>query len=161
MRRLFQLWVLDDNAANLAMIERSLPDPVRSSINVRFFDDAKAFLSAFEQCCRSPQESPPDFVLLDFFLGYTYGSAVLDCMSRTAEEVGAVPPVIIAHSSMPEASSSLVERGADFALAKEKGQPTSPPITATFASVEAIEYIRRHRRPMTLDRPDTDSRLTT
>src|SRR3954471_21955731 len=121
MKPTYQLWVLDDNAANLAMIERSLPDLVRSTITVRAFDDAKAFLSAFEQSCRSPQEPRPDFVLLDFFLGYTYGSEVLDRMRRTCEGAGAVPPVIIAHSSMPETSSFMVERGADFALPKEKG----------------------------------------
>jgi CheY-like chemotaxis protein len=149
MGRIFQLWVLDDNVANLAMIERSFPDVVHSRINVRSFDDAKAFVLAFEQGCRSPERILPDFVLLDFFLGYTYGSAVLDSIRRTSQEFGAVPPVVIAHSSILEASRSMVERGADFALPKEKGQLTSPPITATFASLEAVEYVLRHRRPMT------------
>src|SRR4051812_17236137 len=115
MNRTYEIWGLDDNVAHLAMIERGLPRPVRPPLNVRSFGDARAFLAAFDRACRSPQELQPDFVLLDFFLGHTYGSQVLDQMRRTCEEVGAVPAVIIAHSSMPEMSRLLVEHGADFA----------------------------------------------
>src|SRR4051812_3508205 len=115
MNRTYELWVLDDNVANLEMIERSLPGLVRPTLTVRSFGDARAFLAAFDQACRSSQEPQPDFVLLDFFLGDTYGTQVLDRMLRAYEEVGTIPAVIIAHSSMPETSKVMVEHGADFA----------------------------------------------
>jgi hypothetical protein len=68
-------------------------------------------------------------------------------MQQPCDEARVDRPVIIAHSSMRAASDSMVERGADFALDKQKGQPTSATISATFASLDAIEFLRCHRRP--------------
>jgi hypothetical protein len=69
-------------------------------------------------------------------------------MRRAYQEAGAASAVVIAHASMPETSTLMVDRGADFALPKPKGEPISPPIAAVFGSVEAVEYLVAHRRPM-------------
>src|SRR4051794_28256363 len=144
----FRVWVLDDNLANLRMIERSFPEAVRAALEVRSFVDVEDFLATFDALCRTDAGRLPDFVLLDFFLGRMYGSQVLDHLLTTYRREPIPPAVIIAHSSMAQVSDSLVQAGADFALPKQKGGETSPPITEAFGSVEALRWMKRHRRPL-------------
>ena len=70
----FRVWVLDDNPANLGMIERSFPEAVRAAIEVRSFVDAGYFLATFDALCRADAGRLPDFILLDYFLWRMYGS---------------------------------------------------------------------------------------
>ncbi len=144
----FRVWVLDDNPANLRMIERSFPAAVGTALEVWSFVDAEDFLATFDALCRTDPGRLPDFILLDFFLGRMYGSQVLDHLLTTYRREPIPPAVIVAHSSMAEVSDSLVQAGADFALPKQKGGETSPPITKAFGTVDALRWMKRHRRPM-------------
>jgi CheY-like chemotaxis protein len=143
----FRVWVLDDNPDNLRMIELSFPDAVRGSLEVRSFLDAKGFLASFDAQLVGDPSGLPDFVLLDFFLGETYGSRVLEHLLAAYRANAITPAVIVAHSSLGEISASLVRAGADFALPKRKGGETSPPITAAFGTAEALRWMKRYRRP--------------
>jgi CheY-like chemotaxis protein len=147
----FRVWVLDDNPANLGMIERSFPEAVRAALEVRSFVDAGDFLAAFDALCRADAGRLPDFILLDYFLGRMYGSQVLDHLLSTYRREPVHPAVIIAHSSMAPVSESLVQAGADFALPKQKGGETSPPIAEVFGTVDALRWMKRHRRPLPPD----------
>jgi CheY-like chemotaxis protein len=147
----FRVWVLDDNPANLGMIERRLPQAVRASLEVRSFVEAEEFLGTFDALCRADAGRLPDFILLDYFLGRMYGSQVLDHLLSTYRRGPVHPAVIIAHSSMAPVSESLVHAGADFALPKQKGGQTSPPIAEAFRTVDALRWMKRHRRPLPPD----------
>jgi CheY-like chemotaxis protein len=144
----FRVWVLDDNPANLRMIERSFPAAVRAELEVRSFVDAGDFLATFDALCRTDAGRLPDFILLDYFLGRMYGSQVLDHLLTTYRREPIPPAVIVAHSSMAVVSDSLVRAGADFALPKRKGGETSPPIAEAFGTVDALRWMKRHRRPL-------------
>lgn len=142
------MWVVDDNPANLDMIDQSLPEAVHPVLEVRLFEDASEFLRVFEQTLRETPQHSPDFVLLDFFLGYMYGHQIVEKLLAAYTQAQRMPAVIIAHSSMPEMSALMVEHGADFSLPKIKGQATSPPITHVFGTVEALHWLKEHRRPV-------------
>src|SRR3954467_8697422 len=154
----FRVWVLDDNPANLRMIERSFPEAVRAALEVRSFVDVEDFLATFDALCRTDAGRLPDFILLDYFLGRMYGSQVLDHLLSTYRREPVHPAVIIAHSSMAQVSDSLVQAGADFALPKQKGGETSPPLSEAFGTVDAVRWMERHRRPWPPGSPSDDPR---
>ncbi len=144
----FHIWVIDDNPANLQMIEHSFPEAVRAALEVRSFVDAEDFLATFDALCRTDTARLPDFILLDYFLGRMYGSQVLDHLLTSYRREPIPPAVIIAHSSMAQVSDSLVQAGADFALPKQKGGEFSPPIAEAFGTVDALRWMKRQRRPL-------------
>lgn len=144
--RRYKLWVLDDNADNICMIEQSFHPTVKANLEVVSFLSAEAFLSAFEIILNAV-ELLPDFVLLDFFLGTMYGSDVLERLTQAWAERDVSPTVIIAHSSEIKFSELMVAQGADFALEKIKGLECSAALREVFSSPEDLAWLRRYRRP--------------
>jgi CheY-like chemotaxis protein len=143
----FRIWVIDDMLANVTMIERSFPPAVQASSEIRSFLKAREALAHFDTLISTAPEQLPDFILLDFFLDHMYGHQLLDHFLEQYRASGQPPAVIIAHSSMAEANTMLVERGADCALEKYKGSPESSTVARAFRSLEALRWFKQHRRP--------------
>ena len=59
--------------------------------------------------------------------------------------------MVIAHSSMAQASALLIEHGADFSLAKIKGRERSEAVAQTFRSLAALRWLVANRQPMPTD----------
>ena len=143
----YRLWMLDDEELNIRKVERSLPRAVLAVLEFQAFRSAIAFQCAFEDLLESDPSRLPDFLLLDFFLDGVVGTDVLEFLKASSEGSRLVATVIIAHSSSDEANAALVARGADFALAKRGGVGISRSIQETFASPEALRWVREHRSP--------------
>lgn len=146
----FRIWAVDDKPSNLAMIAASLPPGAADWAELRSFLDVRAFLAEHERCCAEAPAALPDFILLDYFLGRMYGWQALDEIVAAYRRLRLAPaarPVIIGFSSWPQASDSLVRRGADFALRKIKGLPSSAALERNFCHRAALEQMRQTRRP--------------
>lgn len=145
----FRIWIVDDEPENLEMIERSFPTAIQDAVEVRSFMDVYRFLNELSQSCQMAKDRLPDFILLDFFLGRMYGWQALErifSLYTSAQILREQQAVIIAHSSMPSASESLVKDGADFILPKITRLERSLAIEQNFCSVEAIHWMRQHRQ---------------
>lgn len=150
----FRIWAVDDKPSNLAMIAASLPQDAADWAELRGFLDVRAFLAEHERCCAGERAALPDFILLDYFLGRMYGWQALDELVAAYRRIRLAPaerPVIVGFSSWPQASESLVRRGADFALRKIKGRPSSPALERNFCHRAALGQMRRTRRPFAPD----------
>jgi len=148
----FRIWIIDDRPENIAMIEASFAAEVRQSSQIRSFGQAAAALAACAELLAVAPDQLPDVILLDFFLDRTYGHHLLDRLLAGYRRAGRSPAVIIAHSSMAQASALLVEHGADFSLPKIKGRERSDAVAQAFRSLEALRWLVAHRQPM----PATD-----
>ena len=142
------IWVIDDNPENIAMIERSFPPPIQTSHALQSFLQARAALAHFDLLMTTAPERLPDFILLDYFLDRMYGHEVLDHLLERYRTSGLPRAIIIAHSSLAQANALLVERGADCALEKIKGQAQSQAVAFAFRTPEAIRWFKQHRSPM-------------
>lgn len=142
------LWLIDDKPANIAMIEASFPPDVLAVIRIRSFLRAADAMVAFESALAHDRASLPDFILLDYFLDGVYGHELLDRMLERYAATDTPRGVIVAHSSMAEASQLLEQHGADCTLPKVKGLPRSEAVAWAFRSVAAVEWFREHRRPL-------------
>ena len=147
MTRPLHLWLIDDKPANIEMIEASFPPAVRAVICMRSFLRAADAVDVFESALARDRTSLPDFILLDYFLDGVYGHELLDRMLERYAATGVPRAVVIAHSSMAEASQVLEHHGADCTLPKVKGLPRSDAVAWAFRSVEAVAWFREHRRP--------------
>ena len=144
----FRIWIIDDRPENIAMIEASFPSEVRQACEIRSFGQARVALATWADLLADRQSPLPNVILLDFFLDRTYGHHLLDQLLADCRRAGRTPPVVIAHSSMAEASALLIEHGADFSLPKIKGRERSDAVAQTFGSLEALRRLVATRRPL-------------
>ena len=97
--------------------------------------DLRIFASATDWYHWLNNGNKPDVVFLDFFIGDTYGSELIeDLKSRFTKDV-----FIVAHSSMTEANAGMIEVGADAMLPKVKLKVPSPTIRDTFSSMADLK----------------------
>lgn len=82
----------------------------------------------------------PDILFLDFFIGEFLGIEVIRWFENKA-----VRPVLIAHSSMKEASVGMVREGADFYLEKIKNRTYTESIRTAFQTIDDVTYIVENR----------------
>ena len=129
------------------MMQRSFPDDVREASDIRAFLDEDDFLVQFEMLCEEEPDGVPDFILLDFYLRRLHGAQVLTKVLNLCALHGTPRPVVIAHSSAPDANRMMLGIGADFALAKRRGRRVSPGIAGCFRSVGAVAWMKEHRAP--------------
>jgi len=143
-----RVWVLDDRPDNCAMVERSFLPDVRARLDWCAFYEPEPFLKALAKA--HGNGGSPDFILLDYFLGYAYGHEVLKEMQTWWTKHNVLPaqrPIVIAFSSAPDANRRLVKLGADFAIEKCSGRANCPEITALFSDADSIAALRRQRHP--------------
>ncbi len=140
---LWRVWAIDDSLDNLRMIEASLFPIGAPFLILEPFEDAAVALNEFERR-HSEGGATPDIILMDYFLGGVYGSAVTEQIRALhAPQAG---PIIIGHSSLAEASEAIVRAGGDFILPKRPGQPFSAPLRAALGSAANLESMIRTRR---------------
>jgi CheY-like chemotaxis protein len=144
----FHIWIIDDRPENIAMIEASFAAEVRQASQIRSFGQAAAAQTALAELLAAAPDQLPDVILLDFFLDRTYGHHLLDQLLAAYRRAGRTPAVIIAHSSMAQASALLVEHGADFSLPKIKGRDRSEAVAQVFRSLAAVGWLLARRQPM-------------
>lgn len=144
----FRIWIIDDRPENIAMIEASFAAEVRLACEIRSFGQAQVALATWAELLSGQQSRLPDVILLDFFLDRAYGHHVLDQLLAGYRRAGRTPAVIIAHSSMAEASALLIEHGADFSLPKIKGRERSAAVALAFRSLAALRWLVANRQPM-------------
>ena len=97
--------------------------------------DLRTFASAADWYHWLNNGSKPDVVFLDFFIGDAIGSELIeDLRARFAGDV-----FIVAHSSMTEANTGMVELGADAELPKVRLKVPSPTILEAFSSMADLK----------------------
>jgi hypothetical protein len=129
-----KLWFVDDKRDNHDTWSNSFPEPIKASCELRSFFSVSELTDEFEN------GNVPHILFLDFFIGESLGIEVIRWFENKA-----VRPVLIAHSSMKEASIGMVSEGADFYLEKIKNRPHTESIRATFQSIDDIRYIVENR----------------
>jgi CheY-like chemotaxis protein len=144
----FRIWIIDDRPENITMIEAIFAAEVRQASQIRSFGQAAAAQTALAELLAAAPDQLPDVILLDFFLDRTYGHHLLDRLLAGYRRVGRSPAVIIAHSSMAQASALLVEHGADFSLPKIKGRDRSEAVAQAFRSLAAVSWLLANRQPL-------------
>jgi len=154
----FRVWIIDDRPENIAMIAASFADEVRLACEIRSFGQARAALATWAELLAARPAHLPDVILLDFFLDRTYGHHLLDQLMASYRRAARTPAVVIAHSSMAEASALLIKHGADFSLPKIKGRERSDAVAQAFRSLAALRWLVANRRPMPDQPEDVDAR---
>ena len=129
-----KLWFVDDKRDNHDTWSNRFPEPIKASCELR------SFLSVSELTDEFANGNVPDILFLDFFIGESLGIEVIRWFENKA-----VRPVLIAHSSMKEASVGMVREGADFYLEKIKNRPHTESIRTTFQTIDDITYIVENR----------------
>ncbi|MCW8131899.1 MAG: hypothetical protein KIS92_16250 [Planctomycetota bacterium] len=131
------LWFIDDRKDNRDAWREAFELCAPGALELRTF----ATLAEWEDACASLPA--PDAAFVDFFIDGHYGNEAIAVLRR---KFGA-KPVVIAHSSMPEANDGMRKAGADAALAKLKGVSPSPTILAAFPDFAALEAFLADRIP--------------
>ena len=129
-----KLWFVDDKRDNHETWSNSFPEPIKASCELR------SFFSVSELTDEFSVGELPDILFLDFFIGEVLGIEVIRCFENKA-----VRPVLIAHSSMKEASVGMVREGADFYLEKIKNRPHTKSIRNAFQTIDDVRYIVQNR----------------
>ncbi len=129
-----KLWFVDDKRDNHETWSNSFPEPIKASCELR------SFFSVSELADEFANGNMPDILFLDFFIGEGLGIDVI----RWFEDK-AIRPVLIAHSSMQEASVGMVREGADFYLEKIKNTPHTESIRAAFQTIDDVRYVVQNR----------------
>ena len=129
-----KLWFVDDKLDNHETWSNSFPEPIKASCELRSFFSVSELIDEFTN------GNLPDILFLDFFIGEVLGIHVI----RWFEDK-AVRPVLIAHSSMKEASVGMVREGADFYLEKIKNKPHTESIRAAFKTIDDVSYVVQNR----------------
>ena len=106
--RLRTIVYIEDNLANLRLVERLLADRPGGRLLAAMRGRSGLTLTLEEQ---------PDLVLLDFNLPDMSGAEVLAAM-RAAPQSHAVPVVVLSSSSEPDIQRRILELGADAVLLK-------------------------------------------
>ncbi len=129
-----KLWFVDDKRDNHETWVNSFPGPIKASCELRSFFSVSELINEFTA------GNLPDILFLDFFIGEVLGIEVIRWF-----EYRAVCPVLIAHSSMNEASVGMVREGADFYLEKIKNRPYTESIRTAFQTIDDVTYIVENR----------------
>lgn len=139
-----KVWFVDDQASNREHWRKSFPQDI-ADLSLRTFADVASILAAI-------RIETPDILFVDYFLDERTGLEVVDFCRRRAKTNPC--PVLIAHSSLRSASERMVEKGADFAVPKEKVGGVIPAIVAAIRTGSDLESIARTRRwPVESTRP--------
>lgn len=129
-----KIWFVDDKRDNHETWSNSFPESIKASCELR------SFFSVSELTDEFTNGNLPDILFLDFFIGEVLGIEVIRWFENKA-----VRPVLIAHSSMQEASVGMVREGADFHLKKIKNQPHTESIRNAFQTIDDVRYIVQNR----------------
>jgi CheY-like chemotaxis protein len=127
------VWFVDDREENRAAWFASFPLAVKEACALRAFASVPEFIAALDADVR------PDVIFVDFFIRGHYGLEVLERL----QALDGVGPLIIAHSSMPEANAGMIREGAHFALAKIKGVASTASIEEAFQTPEDLRRAMR------------------
>lgn len=123
------LWFIDDREDNLAAWRAAFDFCAPGKLNLRTFGS----FAEWEVACKS--EKAPDAAFVDFFIQGNYGHEAIALLRQCH---GALP-IVVAHSSSPEANLAMLKVGADCAMPKLKGASPSPTILAAFPDLAALE----------------------
>lgn len=129
-----KLWFVDDKQDNHETWANSFSEPIKASCELRSFFSVSELIDEFTD------GNLPDIVFLDFFIGEALGVEVIKWFENKS-----VRPVLIAHSSMKEASLGMVREGADFYLEKIKNRPYTESIRTAFQTIDDVRYIVENR----------------
>jgi CheY-like chemotaxis protein len=125
-----KLWFVDDKRDDHETWANSFPEAIKASCELRSFSSVSELTDEFTD------GDFPDILFLDFFIGEVLGIEVIRWFENKA-----VRPVLIAHSSMREASVGMVREGADFYLEKIKNRPYAESIRTAFQTIDDVTYI--------------------
>lgn len=129
-----KLWFVDDKPDKHETWSNSFPESIKASCELR------SFFSVSELTDEFTNGNVPDILFLDFFIGEVLGIEVIRWFENKA-----VRPVLIAHSSMKEASLGMVREGADFHLEKIKDRPHTESIRAGFQTIDDVSFVVQSR----------------
>ncbi len=115
-----QIWFVDDLHANLAAWLGSFEPELRSRHQFRCFASVETLFEALDA------GELPDVLFIDYYIGPRFGHEVIAYFKGWQQR-----PVLVAHSSMPEANQVMLNQGADLMLEKTPG-------TAVTASIMAL-----------------------
>ena len=146
----FCVWVLDDNPANLGMIERSFPEAVRAAIEVRSFVDAGDFLAAFDALSGPTRDASP---ISSCWITSWGGCTAVRCWTTCCRPIGRAGPSGGDHRAFQHGPGQRVPLAGrcGFRTPEAEGWGTSPPIAEVFGTVDALRWMKRHRRPLPPD----------
>jgi CheY-like chemotaxis protein len=130
-----RLWFVDDKPRNHEMWVSSFSEEIKSACELRSFFTIDELFSEFSSGML------PDLLFIDFFVGERLGTEVIEWFADRD-----LRPVLIAHSSMEQANTGMVEAGADFHLEKIKEMPFTASIRDSFKSLDDVVYTLENRR---------------
>ena len=129
-----KLWFVDDKRENHETWSNSFPESIKASCELRSFFSVSVLKDEFTN------DNLPDILFLDFFIGEVLGTEVIRWFENKAAR-----PVLIAHSSMKEASIGMVREGADFYLEKIKNKPHTESIRKALQTIDDVRYMVQNR----------------
>ncbi|RME02788.1 MAG: response regulator [Planctomycetota bacterium] len=136
MQQRIKIWFIDDFEGNLRAWKRGFPPKIAQSCELRTFLRWNTLKNELER------NRLPDILFLDYFLAETYGSDILHWMQQNLREL----PVIVAHSSVPQANQKMLALGAHCALKKYRGEEISSPIQEHFHDLEDIKFLLKYKK---------------
>jgi CheY-like chemotaxis protein len=144
------VWIIDDLEANHHLVRRSLPKQFEDACELVCWLSAERALDALDDALSFDEDSLPDVIFMDFFLGGVYGTEVTVEVRKRCARGKRAGPFIVGHSSAYPASVEIVKAGGDVAIEKDRDDPVSPGVKGLFPDLDALrKHAGRARRATT------------